>query len=78
MKAIGLIFVAVAVITAIYGLQMMYDNSYSAKIVGGDAYNYIIHATRGTAWVCAGILSSVLALCCFVASLPPKSYNTDT
>jgi len=29
------------------GLSTLYDNSYSARIVGGDAYNFIIYGARG-------------------------------
>lgn len=49
-----------------YGLDILYTDSYSEKIVGGDAYNYIIYATRGTAWVCSGIISAVVGLICAV------------
>ena len=43
-----------------YGINMLYDNSYNAQIVGGDAYNFIIYATRGTAFVCGGVVFAVL------------------
>lgn len=65
---LGFTLAVTSVALAWFGLQFMYDNSYSNQVVGGDAYNYIIYATRGTAFVCAGIVSSVLALCCFVYS----------
>jgi hypothetical protein len=32
------------------------------KVVGGDAYNFIIYATRGTALVCIGIVCAVLSV----------------
>ncbi len=66
MKLLGYLFSAVAIGLGFYGLQIMYDNSYSAKIVGGDAYNYIIYATRSTAWLVSGVISAVLGLSCFV------------
>lgn len=31
------------------------------RIVGGDAYNYMISATRGVGWICAGILCAALS-----------------
>lgn len=45
-----------------YGLSLMYDNSYSQRIVGGDAYNFIIYAARGTAYVCAGVVFATLSV----------------
>lgn len=65
---LGFFLFIASVALAWFGLQFMYDNSWSNRVVGGDAYNFIIYATRGTAFVCAGIVSSVLALCCFVFS----------
>lgn len=64
----GYILAFVAVIFGIYGLNFMYDNSYSAQIVGGDAYNYIIYATRGTAYVGAGIICAGLSIFCAVSA----------
>lgn len=63
----GLIIAALALglagtILAIHGLMVVYDDSSSAKIVGGDAYNYIIYATRGTAWVAAGAVAGLLSV----------------
>ena len=44
------------------GFLVTYDESSSAKIVGGDAYNYIIYASRGAVWMGAGIASALLAI----------------
>jgi len=44
------------------GWYTLYDDSYNARIVGGDAYNFIIYATRGTALVCVGIVCAVLSV----------------
>ena len=65
-RLIGFIFALTALGLGYHGLEIVYDDSYRARIVGGDAYNYIIYATRGTAWVCSGLIFAVLALCCFV------------
>ena len=57
-------FVALSIALVFYGLHKMYDYDGikdDTKIVGGDAYNYIIIATRSTAWVCAGVCSAVLS-----------------
>jgi hypothetical protein len=56
------IFILAALIFGGVGLYTMYDNSYSSRIVGGDAYNFIIYATRGTAFICAGIICAVLSV----------------
>jgi len=68
-----LVFLAVCfAMTAIglgwFGLDSLYNDSYERKVVGGDAYNFIIYATRGTAWVCSGIISALLGLICAVLS----------
>lgn len=55
------LFIAVAIVFAGKGWYTVYDNSYSAQIVGGDAYNFIIYATRGTALVCVGIVCAILS-----------------
>jgi hypothetical protein len=52
----------VAVVFAFKGYNTLYDDSYAAKIVGGDAYNYIIYAGRGTALICMGIVFSVIGV----------------
>ena len=57
----GLLIIA-SLIFAGKGWYTLYDNSSDARIVGGDAYNFIIYATRGTAWVCIGIVCAVLSV----------------
>lgn len=66
MKAIGVILQILALALAGYGLGVMYEDSYSARIVGGDAYNYMIYAARGTGWICAGIVSAIVGLGCIL------------
>jgi len=56
------LFILAAVIFAGKGWYTVYDNSYSAHVVGGDAYNFIIYATRGTALVCVGIVCAILSV----------------
>lgn len=56
------LFIAGALVFCAIGLYKLYDNSSDARIVGGDAYNYIIYATRGTAFICAGIVCAVLSV----------------
>ncbi len=56
------LFVVAAAVFAGAGLYTVYNNSYDSRIVGGDAYNFIIYATRGTALVCTGIVCAVLSV----------------
>ena len=60
---IAIILYFLAVIIAIYGLYTAYQTPTSiSKIVGGDAYNYIIFASRGIVLVGFGILISIIGL----------------
>lgn len=66
------LFLIAAVIFCGVGLKEMYSYGYDDKIVGGDAYNYIIIAARGTGLICAGVLSSVIGLTMGVYELAAK------
>ena len=56
------IFALVAISFAILGIHRMYTyDILDDKIVGGDAYNYQILATRGVGLICVGIISAVIA-----------------
>jgi hypothetical protein len=55
-------FIIGALVFAGMGLHTLYDDSYGARVVGGDAYNFIIYSTRGTALICAGIVCAVLSV----------------
>jgi hypothetical protein len=57
----GVLIVGAVIFTGV-GLYTLYDNSSGSRIVGGDAYNYIIYAMRGTAFICAGIVCAVLSV----------------
>ena len=61
MYGLAAVFAAIALGFTYYGLAFMYDDSYANQVVGGDAYNFIIYATRGTAYVAAGIVFAVLS-----------------
>ncbi|MEK7724187.1 MAG: hypothetical protein AAB336_07565 [Acidobacteriota bacterium] len=76
-KILSWLFMIAAVGFTIYGVRTVYNNDYSAKIVGGDAYNFIIYATRGTVWVCVGIVSSVIGLTFAVFANTPKITKTE-
>lgn len=61
-SALSGLFIVAAMVFAGKGWYTLYDNSYGARIVGGDAYNFIIYATRGTAVICVGIVCAVLSV----------------
>lgn len=61
-KTLSWIFIVAAIIFTIYGIRTVYNDNYDAKLVGGDAFNFIIYATRGTVWVCVGIVNAVIGL----------------
>jgi hypothetical protein len=62
--AAGLICASVACLAL--GFYQIYGKiDSSAKIVGGDAYDYIIYGERGLAWIGAGLVCAVLA-CAFL------------
>jgi hypothetical protein len=60
---LAVIFYSIAAIISIYGLYTTYQTPTSiSKIVGGDAYNYIIYASRGIVLIGFGILISIIGL----------------
>lgn len=66
------IFLVVAVLLCVYGLYKTYAYGSDDKIVGGDAYNFIILAGRGTAWVCAGIVSALIGIAIAIYDLTDR------
>ena len=75
------IFITVAIIFIGVGFDTMltYDSGYgsSDKIVGGDAYNYIIRANRGIGYICAGVASSVISATFGALSVRSKLSTND-
>lgn len=61
-RVISVLLIVAALVFAGVGWYTVYNDTYSAKVVGGDAYNFIIYATRGTALVCVGIVCAVLSV----------------
>jgi len=64
-RFIAVTFLVIAGIFTLAGLWRMYtydSDTSSSKIVGGDAYNYIIIAARGTGLICCGIVSALVAV----------------
>ena len=77
------IFLVAGLILGSFGVYRMSAYDYSDRIVGGDAYNYTILATRGVGYICAGILcvgfSATLMLMRAVGALhalAPQSAST--
>lgn len=62
-------FYFVAVLMVIFGFVFAYQDSSYNQIVGGDAYNYIIFATRGVVWIGTGIVAAILGLACQLLNL---------
>lgn len=60
--AISVLLILAALVFAGIGWHTVYNDAYNARVVGGDAYNFIIYATRGTALVCVGIVCAVLSV----------------
>jgi hypothetical protein len=58
----GWFALAFAVGFVMFGLyRMLVYDEFSDKIVGGDAYNYLILTDRGIGFICAGIALAVIA-----------------
>ena len=53
------ILMVVSGLFALWGLVTMLGSP--EKLLGGDAYNYITAAGRGTGLICVGIIAAVLA-----------------
>lgn len=50
-----------SIVPIFFGMWFIYNgNESSVRLVGGDAYNYIIAAGRGTAWVGVGVAMAVM------------------
>ncbi|USB34272.1 hypothetical protein [Paenibacillus sp. YPG26] len=77
MKGIAVILYLIAAGLLIFGIVTMYhygdynsgynlSGSKAGHIVGGDAYNYIIIATRGVGLIVAALISSLVASTIFI------------
>lgn len=55
----SIIFLIVGAIFILNGLGTL---SSEDRVVGGDAYNYIISASRGTGKVCAGLFFALVSV----------------
>jgi hypothetical protein len=62
---LAFVFYAAALILTAIGFYVMYTygdkGSDTGKVVGGDAYNYIIIAVRGLGYIISGLTCAVIA-----------------
>jgi hypothetical protein len=65
----SIIFLVAAGLFSLYGLI---EISSDANVVGGDAYNYIISAGRGTRRICVGILCALVSVVFAIFDLTDK------
>jgi hypothetical protein len=71
-RTLSLLFLIAAGLFTLFGLVEMYKYGPDDKVVGGDAYNYIIMAGRGTGLICAGIVSALVGVAVAVFDLTDK------
>jgi len=65
----AVIFYVLAAILAIAGVATAYSD---ADVVGGDAFNFIIGAGRGAAWVGVAVVAAIIALGLQIAGRPSR------
>lgn len=65
----AVLFYILAAILAISGIATAYSD---ADVVGGDAFNFIIGAGRGAAWVGVAIVAAIIALGLQIAGRPSR------
>lgn len=74
LAALAVILVVLSFIFLGVGLYRMYNyDDANDKVVGGDAYNYIILGIRGLAFIGIGIASAVISVVCAVFSAAKKA-----
>jgi hypothetical protein len=71
-RTLSLLFLIGAGLFTLFGLVEMYKYGPDDKVVGGDAYNYIIMASRGTGLICAGVVSALVGVAVAVFDLTDK------
>ncbi len=68
-KVISIIFFVISFIDGFVGYT---ESRNDPSVVGGDAYNYIIGAGRGTAIVCFAIILALAGVACAIFDLTAK------
>jgi hypothetical protein len=70
-RTLSLLFLIGAGLFTLFGLVEMYKYGADDKVVGGDAYNFIM-AGRGTGLICAGIVSALIGVAVAIFDLTDK------
>lgn len=65
----AVLFYTLAAILAVSGIATAYSD---ADVVGGDAFNFIIGAGRGAAWIGVAIVTAIIALGLQIAGRPSR------
>lgn len=71
-RTLSLLCLICAGLFTLFGLVEMYEYGPADKVVGGDAYNFIIMASRGTGLICAGIVSALVGVAVAIFDLTDK------
>lgn len=71
-RTLSLLFLIGAGLFTLYGLVVMFKYGPDDKVVGGDAYNFIIMAGRGTGLICAGVVSALVGAAIAIFDLTDK------
>ena len=71
-RTLSLLFLIAAGLFTFYGLVEIYKYGPDDKVVGDDAYNYIIMAGRGTGLICAGVVSALIGVAVAIFDLTDK------
>lgn len=67
------LFLTVSVMLVAVGFSVMFTYHGShGQLVGGDAYNLMIIATRGVGFIAAGIVSALLGVGCLLTAVASR------
>ena len=55
-----------------FGIYRMFDLDSSGRLVGGDAYNYIILTNRGVGLICSAVLVMLLSCLLMLLSIEER------
>lgn len=67
------IFLTVAVVLVVVGFLVMFTyHGAHGQLVGGDAFNLIIIATRGVGFIVAGVVAALLGVGCLLTAIQSR------
>ena len=67
--ATGWLLITLGIGCAAYGLAAAYGMAGRSRLVGGDAYNLIVIAGRGLAWIGCGLLLAIAGAAAMIGEL---------